>query len=428
MRRWKRASVRVPDGGLVIRADETQLRSMQDAEPRTSTRKPRRPAARPPPQFLYSGIGFRLRLLAVVVKTLYREVQQPAMEELEDLVRDLVETPSYDDEADCGDLVESWLKRETDAEVEQDDAGNVFARRGDPVFAIVGHHDTVPPADGQLDASGTPTFEVRDGRWYGRGTADMKAALAAAMTAFRDSTADDVAFASFVGEERGGEGARHAVENGFQPRRAVVVEGSASYSEGGSVDVAVGHRGRRELHLLARGRATHAAVASDDDNAVYHAFDEVERIRSQSPGEYETAAGTLEGSVTVTGVEAQGRSNVVPDRCTLTVDERTVPGGAVYEPFYVSLEEVDEMPAMECDDAVLVEAALEACERDGAAEKVVKPHATDAGHLDSAGVDCVVVGPAEKGEAHSDGESVSIEAVERCRGIYRQLFDDERLK
>lgn len=349
------------------------------------------------------------------------------MEELEDLTRELVETPSYDDEGRCGDLIESWLEQETDAEVEQDGAGNVFARRGSPRFAVVGHHDTVPPADAQVDDAGDPTFDSHDGRWYGRGTADMKAALAAAMHAFRDSDGDDVAFAAFAGEERGGEGAMHAVENGFVPDRAVVVEGSAGYSETGSVDVAVAHRGRRKLRMHARGRATHAAVAEDDDNAVYRAFDEEERIRSHEHPTYEASAGVLRGSVTVTGVEAGGRSNVVPDRCSLLADERTVPDGETYEPEHVSLEEVEEMPPMECDDPTLVDAAVDAAREDGPAERVVKPHATDAGHLDRAGVECVVVGPAEKGEAHSDDESVSVEAVRRCRGIYRKLLEDDRL-
>ncbi|MFW5928995.1 MAG: M20/M25/M40 family metallo-hydrolase, partial [Halobacteriota archaeon] len=75
----------------------------------------------------------------------------------------------------------------------------------------------------------------------------------------------------------------------------------------------------------------------------------------------------------------------------------------------------------------LVEAAVEAVSVDGHGETVVKPHATDAGHLDRAGVDCVVVGPAERGEAHSDDESVSVEALERSRRAYRDLLEDGRL-
>ncbi len=379
-------------------------------------------------QLLYSDIRFRPCLLAVVAKALYRERQRRPMTEVESLTRRLVEIPSHEDEEECGDEIESWLRRETDAEVDRDDVGNVFARRGEPRFALVGHHDTVPPAEQQVDEDGRLVCERRDGRLLGRGTADMKAAVAAAMLAFRDSSGDDVAFASFVGEEVGGVGARYAVEEGFAPERAVVLEGSAGYSSGGSVDIAVAHRGRRELELTTHGRASHAAEGSDDDNAVYLAADEVDRVRGFEPPTYTARGGRLEGGATVTMIEGGETSNVVPDRCSLVVDERTVPGGKPYTAGpQVDREVVDEMPAMECRDPTLVEAAVDAAGSDGAAERVVKPHATDAGHLDRAGVECVVVGPAEKGEAHSDEESVSLDVVERCRGVYRRLLDDERL-
>lgn len=350
------------------------------------------------------------------------------MTEVESLTRRLVEIPSYEDEEDCGTEIESWLRDETEAEVERDDVGNVFARRGEAGLALVGHHDTVPPAEEQVDEDGRPVCETRDGRLFGRGTADMKSALAAAMLAFRDSSGDDVAFASFVGEEVGGVGARYAVEEGFAPKRAVVLEGSSGYSSGGSVDVAVAHRGRRELELTTYGRAGHAAEGSDGDNAVYLAADEVDRVREFEPSIYSTEGGSLKGGATVTMIEGGETSNVVPDRCNMVVDERTVPGGELYTAgSEVDPEVVDEMPPMECGDDEFVEAAISSAREEGASEKVVKPHATDAGHLDSAGVECVVVGPAEKGEAHSDDESVSVEVVERCRGIYRRLLDDERL-
>ena len=42
----------------------------------------------------------------------------------------------------------------------------------------------------------------------------------------------------------------------------------------------------------------------------------------------------------------------------------------------------------------------------------------DGGGLDPRRTDCVVVGAAEPGEAHTADESVSIEVVERCRRIY----------
>ena len=58
-----------------------------------------------------------------------------------------------------------------------------------------------------------------------------------------------------------------------------------------------------------------------------------------------------------------------------------------------------------------------------APEHVVKPHATDAGNLAGAGTNCVVVGAAEPGEAHTAEESVSIAVLERCERIYRGVAE-----
>jgi len=88
--------------------------------------------------------------------------------ELRTLTERLVSTPSHDDETAAGDLIEQWLREETDAEIQRDEAGNVIARRPasstDDSLALVGHHDVVPPADEQVDADGEYIVEERDGR------------------------------------------------------------------------------------------------------------------------------------------------------------------------------------------------------------------------------------------------------------------------
>lgn len=352
------------------------------------------------------------------------------MEEVEELTRELVRIPSYEDETEAGDFIEDWLRENTDATVERDEAGNVLAKRGGTRVALVGHHDTVPPADGQVE-KGSPTVEKRDGRLYGRGTADMKGALAAAMIAFRDASAEGAAFASFVGEEIGGVGAKHATSDGFVPDSAVVIEGSAGYSAPDSVDVAVAHRGRRELRVVTHGEAKHAGEADDTSNAVYGAIDIINRIRRYESPEVEVGAGIadesleVEGSLTVTGIEGEGEAtNVVPSLCEFVVDERTVPGASPYD-FGEETEATvaDEMPPMECDDPEFARTVREAAREDGAAEFVVKPHATDAGHLAEAGSSCVVCGPAERGEAHTDDESVAAEELERAECVYRRVLE-----
>jgi acetylornithine deacetylase len=361
-------------------------------------------------------------------------------DELVALTRDLVTVPSHEEagEREAGDLVERWLRTETGAAVRRDDHGNVFARRdgGDgPTLALVGHHDVVPPAERQVAGDGDRlTFEHDGDRLHGRGTADMKGALAAAMLAFRDvDPPTDLLFASFVAEEQGGLGARAAVEAGFSPAQAVVAEGSTGYSAPGVTDVAVAHRGRRAVTVEARGEAGHASEPDTGPNAVYRACDAVAELRAVDPPETTVLGQSMRGLLTVTGIEGGSAWNVVPERCTVTVDERTVPGervdlGRVEGVEGVTTRVDQDLPPMACSDPALADAALAAARavQGGSGAAVVKPHATDAGRLAAAGTACVVVGPSEPGEAHTADESVSVAVLSRCRRIYEAVAERGR--
>ncbi|ELZ29733.1 acetylornithine deacetylase [Halosimplex carlsbadense 2-9-1] len=408
------------------------------------------------------------------------------------LARDLVSVPSHESEAAAGDRIESWLREHTDAAVTRDDAGgperggNVIARKGsgETSLALVGHHDVVPPDESQVDggeyvvredpADGEPSGgdrERTDRRLHGRGSADMKGAVAAAMCAFRDSevrrtsgsrTASgdgeppagvELVFASFVGEEVGGVGARAAIDDGFAPDYAVVGEGSTGYSAPGVTDVAVAHKGRRGSTLVAEGSAAHASEVESGVNAIYRATDAVDAVRDLSFPATEVLGHELSGSVAVTGIEGGSAWNVIPERCEVTVDERTVPGERADLERVESVDGVtwsvdQDLPPMACDDAAFADAVLAAArdaheiegatasgddgatpdERpaapgDGAPEQVVKPHATDAGWLADAGTTCVVCGPSEPGEAHTATESVSLPVLDRCYRIYRGVAE-----
>ena len=375
------------------------------------------------------------------------------MEELQSLTRDLVGTPSHEDPAAAGDLIEAWIRAETNARVERDAVGNVLAWRQsgedrEPddgrTLALVGHHDVVPPDEQQVGDDDAYVVEERDGRLYGRGSADMKGAVAAAMLAFRDaevaSTNGDtiegatVQFASFVGEEIGGEGARHAIERGFSPDHAIVGEGSTGYSSPGVTDVAVAHKGRRASTIVAHGESAHASVPEEGSNAIYRACDAVTELRDLDAPIVEVAGETISGSIVATEIEGGSAWNVVPDRCTVTVDERTVPGERAPLEELATADDVEwiveqDLPPMRCDDDVFGDLVLQAAKAnaDGAAtgtpQHVVKPHATDAGWLAEAGTECVICGPAEPGEAHTASESVSIDVLERCRAIYRDAIE-----
>ena len=356
------------------------------------------------------------------------------MDELVDLTRQLVAIPSHEDETAAGNAIESWLREQTDGAVTRDAAGNVIARKGSgSSLALVGHHDVVPPDESQLDGVGGYVVEERDGRLFGRGTADMKGAVAAAMLAFRDANpAGELIFASFVGEEVGGEGARAAIDDGFAPEFAIVGEGSTDYSATGVTDVVVAHKGRRAVTITARGSAAHASEPETGENAIYRATDAVDIVRDLEAPTVDVFGETVSGSVVVTEIEGGSAWNVIPERCRVTVDERTVPGERADLDQIGGIEGVEwtvdqDLPPMRCDDEAFAEGVRRAAESAQAAspQLVSKPHATDAGWLAGAGTTCVICGPAERGEAHTATESVSVDGLERCYRIY--LAAAERL-
>jgi len=355
------------------------------------------------------------------------------MDTLASLTRDLISIASHDDEATAGDHIRQWLETDTDARVTRDDHGNVIARkgRGEKSLALVGHHDVVPPDESQVDANGEYVVEERDGRLYGRGTADMKGCVAAAMLAFRDADpAGELVFASFVGEEQGGIGCQAAIADGFAPDYAVVGEGSTGYSAPGTTDVAVAHKGRRGSTLVAEGAAAHASEPGAGANAIYRATDAVDVVRDLDFPETTVLGHELSGSVAVTEIDGGSAWNVIPERCEVTVDERTVPGERAPLDRTEAIDGVtwrvdQDLPPMACGDADFANAVLDAATaaQDSTPEQVVKPHATDAGWLAQAGTDCVIVGAAEPGEAHTADESVSLAVLERCRDIYGRVAE-----
>jgi acetylornithine deacetylase len=356
------------------------------------------------------------------------------MSEVAELTKQLVAIPSHEDETAAGDWIESWLHEHTDATVERDDVpggGNVIARKGKgeggPCLALVGHHDVVPPDESQIADDGSYVVEEQDGRLYGRGTADMKGADAAMLLAFRDADPDsELVFASFVGEEQAGVGCRHAIENGFAPDYALVGEGSTNYAGPDRTDVVVAHKGRRGSTVVARGSAAHASEPGSGENAIYRACDAVDLLRGLDAPSLEVAGETVEGSVVVTEIDGGTAMNVVPEGCTITVDERTVPGeradvGRVERVEGVEWTVDQDLPPMQCEDEAFVDAVLAVARKaqENEPSATVKPHATDAGWLAQAGVETIVCGPSEPGEAHTADESASIAVLERCERIYR---------
>ena len=105
-----------------------------------------------------------------------------------DLTLDLISRPSVTPiDADCQTIMAERLAK-IGFHIEKmrfGDVDNLWARRGTsaPLFCFAGHTDVVPTGDLARWSSAPFAPEIRDGQLYGRGTADMKSALAAMVVA-----------------------------------------------------------------------------------------------------------------------------------------------------------------------------------------------------------------------------------------------------
>ncbi|MFV1987823.1 MAG: M20/M25/M40 family metallo-hydrolase [Gemmatimonadota bacterium] len=134
---------------------------------------------------------------------------------------------------------------------------------GGPCVHLNGHFDVVPPGDGwTVDPFGG---EVRDGRLYGRGSADMKAGLAAAVFAAAAirragvSLPGTIEVSGTVDEESGGfAGVAHLARTGR------IASGRTDYviipEPFGPDRICVGHRGVYWGRIVALGRTAHGSM------------------------------------------------------------------------------------------------------------------------------------------------------------------------
>ncbi|HEY3107581.1 MAG TPA: M20/M25/M40 family metallo-hydrolase, partial [Chloroflexota bacterium] len=168
--------------------------------------------------------------------------------------------------------------------------------------------------------------EVANGRVYGRGSSDMKGAVAAmllAAAALRRagaSLAGDLVLAFTAGEEVDGLGAEALATSGLLGGSDAVVIGEPS-----DLDVYVAEKGNLTVEIETAGRTAHASMPELGVNAIYGMADLIAALERWRPagaphpllGEPTLSVGLVRGGV---------KSNVVPDGCVVEVDLRTLPG------------------------------------------------------------------------------------------------------
>jgi putative selenium metabolism hydrolase len=217
-------------------------------------------------------------------------------------------------------------------EVWTDPYGSVIGKvkgAGDgPSILFDGHIDTVPvnsPEKWSHDPFGA---NIVDGVMYGRGTSDMKGAVAAAVLAVGEIAQEakrtgvrpsgDLFVSSTVYEEVFEGVALGKVLDTIQPSLVVIMEATA-------LGVNIGQRGRAEVNIVAHGKSAHSSNPSVGVNAVYAMNPILSGLMSLEPTKHERLGQGISVVTDIISSPFPGAS-VVPDRCEITIDRRLLVG------------------------------------------------------------------------------------------------------
>jgi acetylornithine deacetylase/succinyl-diaminopimelate desuccinylase family protein len=292
-----------------------------------------------------------------------------------------------------------------------------------------GHIDTVGVA------GMTRPFDPieRDGRVYGRGSQDMKSGIAAMIGAARAISesgglaAGRLVLACVVDEEHGSIGAEALVTR-YRADAAVVTEPT-------DLAVAVAHKGFEWVEVETEGRAAHGSRPRDGRDAILRmgrVLNELEALdRSLQSGRAHALVGTA--SLHASLIEGGRELSSYPDRCSLQIERRTIPGepagsaGREVEQILERLRAGDtefkaasrmmfqrspyEIESGHALPAMLVAAASSAGLQ---APTIGMSFWTDAAILGGAGIPSVLFGPTGAG-LHGLEEWVEIESMLKCR-------------
>ena len=269
-------------------------------------------------------------------------------DELIALTRDLVRIPSVvrpgdptATEAAVAAHVERWLRTEGfDVEVHEVAPGrpNVLASIGassaGPTLLLEGHTDVVTEGDAREWSHPPFGGDLVDGRIYGRGSADMKSGLAAAMVAaaaIKRSGArlgGRLVVGALVDEEGDMLGARHLCTTplGRELSAAIICEPEQN-------ELCLEQRGVVWARVTVRGRMAHGAMPEAGINpitalgALLREAPALERrLRRLCRRSLHLRPPTVTPTMAQAPVQGVPQSNVIPSTAQATLDIRLTPG------------------------------------------------------------------------------------------------------
>ena len=279
--------------------------------------------------------------------------------------------------------------------------------------------------------------EVREGRLYGRGACDTKGSLAAFLHAATSllkrpgALRHNVVLAAVADEEYLFTGARRLIEQKVNVDYAIAGEPTG-------LRIVRAHKGVTRWKIVTRGKAAHSAYPEAGENAIYTMAQVVQRMETHAADLLAGKPHPLLGTPTLSvGVIEGGQTvNIIPDRCWIDVDRRTLPGETtetVLAPIRRLLAEVEgatlegpylAVAGMEIpESAPIVRLLANAIsEERGDATVESAQYATDAGIYNGAGIPAVVFGPGDIARAHTSNEFLELSELESAASIITRFL------
>ncbi|MBJ2220424.1 MULTISPECIES: acetylornithine deacetylase [Pseudomonas] len=325
---------------------------------------------------------------------------------------------------------------------------NLFASVGPvevPGIVLSGHTDVVP-VDGQPWTLPPFTLTEREGKLFGRGTADMKGYIACVLALVPELIKAPlrlpVHIALSYDEEVGCLGVRSLLavleQRPVKPMLCIIGEPT-------ELKPVLGHKGKLAMRCDVQGHACHSAYAPSGVNAIEHAAELIgelgrigQRLRSHQDPRFDPPFSTVQ-----TGVISGGKAlNIVPADCRFDFEVRALPAmdpGEVAEALqaYAMQQVLPKMQAVSKKSAIrftelsaypgLVtdegsQAAQLIAAFSGSREFGTVAFGTEGGLFDGVGIPTVVCGPGSMDQGHKPDEFVSLEQLDGCDAMLQRLL------
>ena len=333
---------------------------------------------------------------------------------------------------------------------------NVIARLRPPgkirqTILLAPHLDTVGADDSQF------VPRRKNGRLYGRGACDTKGSVAAMLTALCELAntksrpqETEIVFAGLVDEENAQAGSRAFVgqasslsserDSASRKKLCTGFAGAgrqdacptlAIVGEPTRLQIVTAHKGSLWLQLETRGRAAHGATPQLGRNAVHEMARIVDALETDYAAQLRRRRHPLLGTATVNvGMISGGtQPNIVPDRCAITIDRRTLPGetesGVRREiaallrakKLAAKISSTKLAPCLPLETSPQLPLVRHFLRSVGQKRPVGVDFFCDAAVLAAGGIPSVVFGPGDIAQAHTADEWISLDSLERGKNL-----------